>query len=73
MGTFWYSLALRSPAGLCRVFYDHIQPRLAEGHENDGAFYRIVMYYWTVKAHKFVSKKEKDKEDYDRRLQEAFD
>ena len=73
MGTFWYSLALRSPTGLFRVFYDHIQPRLAEGHEDDRAFYRIVMYYWTANAPKFIDVKTKDKEDYDLRLREAFE
>lgn len=72
IGTFWYSLALRSPTGLFRVFYDHIQPRLAKGHEDDGSFYRIVMYYWTKNASKFISEKAKDKEDYDLRLREAF-
>jgi hypothetical protein len=39
MGTFWYSLTLRNPTELFRVFYDHIQPRLAKGHEDDRAFY----------------------------------
>ncbi|KAK5310436.1 hypothetical protein LTR93_012030 [Exophiala xenobiotica] len=39
MGTFWYTLALRSPMGLVRVFYDHIQPILANGHEKDDGFY----------------------------------
>ena len=72
IGTFWYSLALRSPTGLFRVFYDHLQPRLAEGHEEDGEFFRIVMYYWTKNATKFIFRKIEDKAEYDKRLQEAF-
>jgi hypothetical protein len=71
-GTFWYSLALDSPTGLFRIFYDHIQPRFSKAHINDPAFFRIIMEYWTVNAVKFVLKKVKDKEHYDRLLLEAF-
>ena len=45
MGTFWYTLALRSPMGPVRVFYDHIQPILANGHEENDRFYTIMMEY----------------------------
>lgn len=72
MGTFWYTLALRSPTGLCRLFYDHIQPKLVKGHEDDGAFYRIMMYYWTRNAATFIRDKTKDKELYDLQLRDAF-
>ena len=73
MGTFWYSLALQSPTGLSRVFYDHIQPRLAKGHESDGEFFRIIMYYWEMNVTDFLHKKVKDKEDYDLQLRKAFE
>ncbi|MCJ1340090.1 hypothetical protein MMC09_005384 [Bachmanniomyces sp. S44760] len=73
MGTFWYVLALQSPTGLDRLFYDHIQPRFAKGHEDDSDFFRIVMYYWATNVREFLKRKEKDKEDYDLRLREAFE
>lgn len=72
MGTFWYTLALRSPSGLVRVFYDHIQPILAKGHEDNPDFYTIMMKYWTVPLHPFITKKLAEKEDYDSRLRQAF-
>ncbi|RHZ73316.1 hypothetical protein CDV55_105757 [Aspergillus turcosus] len=71
-GTFWYAAALRSPTGLFRVFYDHIQPRFAKGHEHDESFYQILMYYWTEKTWDFIRQKVRDKAEYDKRLQDAF-
>lgn len=71
-GTFWYSLALDSPTGLFRIFYDHIQPRFSKDHIDEAAFFRITMEYWTVNAADFIRKKVKDKEQYDRLLLEAF-
>ncbi|KAJ9617962.1 hypothetical protein H2204_013254 [Knufia peltigerae] len=73
MGTFWYTLALHSPMGLVRVFYDHIQPILANGHEEKGAFYTIMMEYWTIETTPFINKKLADKEDYDKQLRQAFE
>jgi hypothetical protein len=55
------------------VFYDHIQTRHAKGHEEDEEFYRIVMWYWTMGSTKFIYEKVRDKEDYDKRLREAFE
>jgi hypothetical protein len=71
-GTFWFAAALRSPTGLFRVFYDHIQPRFAKGHENDEDFYRISMYYWTENTWDFIREKVQDKVEYDKQLQEVF-
>ena len=73
LGTFWYTLALRSPMGLVRVFYDHIQPILASGHEENSEFYTIMLEYWTIESIPFVDQKLADKEDYDRQLREAFE
>lgn len=73
IGTFWYSLALRSPTGLFRVFYDRLQPMFADGHEDDSDFFRIMMYYWAKNGTKFIFRKIEDKAEYDKRLQEAFD
>lgn len=72
-GTFWYALALKSLTGLCRLFYDHIQPRLAPGHEDDPAFYSIVTHYWVRDRKTFIAEKVREKEDYDARLQKAFE
>ncbi|KAL4941962.1 hypothetical protein BDV06DRAFT_235695 [Aspergillus oleicola] len=72
-GTFWYALALDSPTGLFRIFYDHIQPRFSRDHINDAAFFRITMEYWTTNAAKFIQQKVKDKEKYDHHLLKAFE
>ncbi|KAL3474041.1 hypothetical protein BJX99DRAFT_248506 [Aspergillus californicus] len=72
-GTFWYTAALRSPAGLFRVFYDHIQPRFAKGHENNELFYCILMYYWTETTWEFIRGKVKHMAEYDELLRDAFD
>ena len=71
-GTFWYALALDSPTGLFRIFYDHIQPRFLKDHINDAAFFKITMDYWTFNATRFIREKVKDKEKYDRLLLEAL-
>ncbi|RMZ76005.1 hypothetical protein DV738_g5194, partial [Chaetothyriales sp. CBS 135597] len=73
MGTFWYALALRSPMALIPLFYDRIQPRLANGHEDNPDFYVIMMQYWTVDTNSFIHQKEADKENYERQLRQAFE
>ncbi|RAH46494.1 uncharacterized protein BO95DRAFT_472928 [Aspergillus brunneoviolaceus CBS 621.78] len=72
-GTFWYALALDSPTGLFRIFYDHIQPRFSKDHINDAAFFKITIKYWAFNATRFIQKRVKDKEEYDRLLLEAFE
>lgn len=71
--TFWYSICLRSPLGIHQLFYDRIQTRFAEGHIDDGDFFRIIMNYWREGAIPFMHEKVKDKEQYDLQLQEAFE
>lgn len=71
-GTFWYSLALDSPTGLFRIFYDYIQPRFSKDHIEDASFFTIMLDYWAVNPAKFVQQKVDDKEQYDRLLLEAF-
>ncbi|PLB53810.1 hypothetical protein P170DRAFT_451803 [Aspergillus steynii IBT 23096] len=70
-GTFWFSLALSSPSGLFRLFYEHIQPLLSkhESHEIG----EIMPFYWGRNAGKFVAEKLQDKKRYDHELQEAFE
>jgi hypothetical protein len=73
IGTFWYSLALESPTGLFRIFYDHIQPRFAKTHMDDSNFWRIIMPYCGTDARKFLDAKVKDKQLYDWQLRKAFE
>lgn len=69
-GTFWYSLALSSPTGLFRLFYDHIQPLLSE-HRSD-EIGETMPFYWEKDVAKFVVTKLSDKMRYDRELRQAF-
>lgn len=68
-GTFWYSLALSSPTGLFRLFYDHIQPLLSKHRSDDIS--EIMPFYWGKDVGKFVATKLADKRKYDD-LQLAF-
>lgn len=58
--------------GLFKVFYDYIQPRFAEEHLDDPAFFRIIMAYWEVGAMNFVQTKMVDRDRYEKRLRKAF-
>ncbi|KAJ5579933.1 uncharacterized protein N7459_005918 [Penicillium hispanicum] len=71
-GTFWCSLALRSPTAMFSLFYEHIQPIFAQDH-NDEAFWRITTPYWSFDADKFLEQKLKDKEQYDVDLCKEFE
>ncbi|KAJ5930962.1 hypothetical protein N7466_006455 [Penicillium verhagenii] len=70
-GTFWCSLALANPTALFKIFYDHIQLRFSQAHD-DPAFWRITMPYWSFNTFDFIEQKVKDKERYDTSLREAF-
>ncbi|RMD40988.1 hypothetical protein DV735_g4142, partial [Chaetothyriales sp. CBS 134920] len=71
-GSFWYSLALDSPTGLFRIFYDHIQPRYSRNHFGDAHFFGIMKDYWSTDADCFLARKVLDKEKYDVELQKEF-
>lgn len=71
-GGFWYSLVLDSPTGLFSIFYDHIQPLFSKDHIDDSKFWLIVSDYWSVDKSRFIKEKERDKEQYDLLLLEAF-
>lgn len=71
-GTFWCSLALNTPMALFKVFYDFIQPRFSKTHMDEEAFWLMIMPYWTPGTFKFIDEKLKEREDYDKRLREAF-
>ena len=72
-GTFWFSLALNTPAALFKIFYDHLQPRFSKTHKDDESFWLITMRYWSFDAFKFLEAKVKDKEQYDMHLRQAFE
>lgn len=69
-GTFWYSLALSSPTGLFRLFYEHLQPLLSK-HRSD-EIGEIMPFYWVKDVGRFVVTKLADKTRYDSELQQAF-
>ncbi|KAJ5215219.1 uncharacterized protein N7498_001626 [Penicillium cinerascens] len=69
-GTFWYSLALSSPTGLFRLFYEHIQPLLSEHGSDDIG--ETMPFYWGNNVGKFVATKLADKRKYDKELLLAF-
>ncbi|KAJ6096077.1 hypothetical protein N7486_006823 [Penicillium sp. IBT 16267x] len=69
-GTFWYSLALSSPSGLFRLFYEHIQPLLSK-HCSD-EIGEIMPFYWGKNVGKLVAEKLAEKKKYDTELLKAF-
>lgn len=69
-GAFWYSLALSSPTGLFRIFYERIHPLVSKHSSNEIG--EIMPFYWTRNAARFVMAKLDDKRDYDEQLQLAF-
>lgn len=69
-GTFWYSLALSSPTGLFRIFYERTQPLLSK-HRSD-EIGEIMPFYWGRNVGKFVATKLADKTKYDNDLRQAF-
>ncbi|KAJ5712957.1 uncharacterized protein N7483_010138 [Penicillium malachiteum] len=69
-GTFWYSLALSSPSGLFRLFYDHIHPLLSKNCSEEIG--EVLPFYWVKDAGKFVATKLADRRRYDKELQLAF-
>lgn len=71
-GTFWCSLALRSPTALFSLFYDHLQPRFAN-HQDDEAFWRITTPYWAFNTSDFLERKLRDKKQYDVDLRKEFE
>ncbi|KAJ5731709.1 uncharacterized protein N7483_006217 [Penicillium malachiteum] len=70
-GTFWCTMALRSPTGLFSLFYDHIQPMFAKNH-NEQPFWKITTPYWMIDTDEVIRHKLKDKVQYDSDLREAF-
>ncbi|QVM06086.1 hypothetical protein D8B26_000799 [Coccidioides posadasii str. Silveira] len=73
LGTFWYSLALRSPTGLHALFYKQIQPRFLKKCPEHTEFDNIVPWYWRTDFLEVAIKKMEDKKNYDMQLREAFD
>lgn len=74
-GSFWYSLALKSPAGLYPLFYDNIRPLFTKNEDPKmvGYFASVAKHYWTPDLEDFLARKLKDKAFYDEKLREEFD
>ncbi|KAK7897034.1 hypothetical protein LTR67_004922 [Exophiala xenobiotica] len=72
-GTFWYVLAMQSPTGLHSVFYERIQPLYSRLHREDDQFCLYAYPYWGRQAHAFMDEKVNHKEEYDKKLREAFE
>ncbi|PWY88822.1 hypothetical protein BO94DRAFT_623886 [Aspergillus sclerotioniger CBS 115572] len=71
-GTFWFSLALTSPAGLFFLFDKHIQPIMTKHCPEHDEFHGIMSWYWTTDTVGIARCKLADKKDYDNRLRQAF-
>ncbi|KAK2773118.1 hypothetical protein FQN52_004710 [Onygenales sp. PD_12] len=71
--SFWYSLALKSIAGLEHIFFEHIETTFAQDADDDPTFIKVTHKFWAPKMDEFLAKKVKDKAAYDKRLQEEFD
>ena len=72
-GKFFYFYGLNSTAGICNLFWSHLQPRFAPSHGTDEAFNRIFAAYWKSKSDEFVSAKVDDKQKYDKELRVIFE
>lgn len=73
-GTFWYCLAIDSPAALHDIFYKRLQPRYPapRKEEFERSFYHASTTFWCPKAWELITSKIKDKEEYDKQLRDAF-
>ncbi|KAL1973112.1 hypothetical protein VTN31DRAFT_6654 [Thermomyces dupontii] len=69
-GAFWYTLALFSPTGLFKLFFDRIRPKFDEGDSDD--FPRVMPFFWDKDAGEFVACKLATRKKYDHELQLAF-
>ncbi|KAM5476973.1 hypothetical protein MauCBS54593_000244 [Microsporum audouinii] len=71
-GTFWYSLAIQSPTAIFHLFIDKIQGRLGHGKYSDDQYGLVMMYHWAFNTHDIFKRKVKEKEEYDKKLRDAF-
>ncbi|EGD97862.1 hypothetical protein TESG_05366 [Trichophyton tonsurans CBS 112818] len=72
MGTLWYSLALRSPAAIFRLFLDRIQPKLGKGNYSNEQYGLVMAFQWRSDIGNILTQKIKDREAYDIDLRRAF-
>ncbi|KAK2798474.1 hypothetical protein FQN50_008834 [Emmonsiellopsis sp. PD_5] len=70
---FWFSLALMTPTGPSQIFYNHIRQKIVGDDVDRVAFLTIMKHMWTQDMKAFIAKKLKDKDAYERKLQEEFD
>lgn len=69
-GTFWYTLALSSPSGLFRIFNEHIRRLFCANYGEE--FNLIMPFFWGKNIGYTAGCKLSDKEEYDKKLRQAF-
>jgi hypothetical protein len=69
-GTFWYTLALSSPSGLCRIFHNQIRVLFCPDHHQE--LNLIMPFFWGRNLRETVDLKTSDKTKYDEDLRQAF-
>ncbi|KAM5500315.1 hypothetical protein McanMca71_005738 [Microsporum canis] len=72
MGTFWYSLALRSPAAIFRLFLDRIQIKLGKDNYSAEEYGLVMTFQWRTDIADILAQKMKDRKTYDDELRQAF-
>ncbi|DAA77790.1 TPA_exp: Uncharacterized protein A8136_5493 [Trichophyton benhamiae CBS 112371] len=72
MGTLWYSLALRSPAAIFRLFLDRIQTKLGKDNYSNEEYGLVMAFQWRSGIGNILAQKIKDREAYDADLRRAF-
>ncbi|KAM5449605.1 hypothetical protein MaudCBS49596_004726 [Microsporum audouinii] len=72
MGTFWYSLALRSPAAIFRLFLDRIQIKLGKDNYSAEEYGLVMTFQWRTDVADILAQKMKDRKTYDDELRQAF-
>ncbi|KAB8356465.1 hypothetical protein FH972_024048 [Carpinus fangiana] len=72
-GAFWVYFAAKSISGFCRIFWEHILPRLEVSVEDRLDRKKYLHKLWRPHSQSILVAKMKDKDEYDRRLNEAFE
>ncbi|KAI9756199.1 MAG: hypothetical protein M4579_003939 [Chaenotheca gracillima] len=69
---FFYYLALKSVTGLYAIFLQHIKEVFSSEVATPDAFRETISPFWREGTAQILEKKIRDKEEYDRRLLDAF-
>ncbi|EEP80298.1 predicted protein [Uncinocarpus reesii 1704] len=72
LGTFWFSLALRSPIGLFRIFDEGLLHRLGGKHFDDEDYCHVMVWHWARDIGRILTRKMEHKKQYDDELRLFF-